>query len=191
MMKFTKLICVAALLVVGGISSASAGLIGTQGFGGNGAPTVNTGDIDTATIFTIGNFATNNSQSGIFLTMPNYNLGAITFNQNVGTSFTFTNAAFGSFTSSSITVSASGPGFTNFDILGQFTQGTSPSGNGPAELALSFTQTPAGLGGAISDSGTLAVFSAAVPEPSTFALLGLGAIGLALSAARRRLATAV
>ena len=191
MVKFTKLICAAALLVVIGISSASAGTIGTQGFGGDGSPVVNTGSIDTATVFTIGNWVTNASQSGIFVGAPQYTIGTITFDKTVGTSFNFTNAGFGSFTSSSITESASGPGFANFDIVGQFDHGTFGTANGAAILAVSFTQTPSGFGGAISDSGTLAVDASAVPEPSTCALLGLGGIGLVVRAARRRRSAAV
>ena len=187
MFKYTRLICAATLLVVGGISSASAGVIGTQGFGGDGSPVINTPNIDTATVFTIGNWVTNLSQSGIFVGAPQYDIGTITFDKTVGTSFNFTNAGFGTFTSTSITESATGNGFENFIILGRFDHGTYGTANGPASLAVGFTQN----GAAISDSGTLAVDASAIPEPSTFALLGLGGIGLAVRSAHRRLAAAV
>ncbi len=187
MVKFTKLVCAAALLVVGGISSVSAGVIGTQGFGGDGSPIINSASIDTATVFTIGNWVTNASQSGIFVGAPQYDIGTITFDKTVGTSFNFTNAGFGTFTSTSITESATGNGFENFFIVGRFDHGTYGIANGPASIAVGFTQN----GAAISDSGTLAVDSAAVPEPSTFALLGLGGFGLAMRAARRRRSAAV
>ena len=184
MVKFVKLLCVTGALICSGIGHASAGLIGTQGFFTDGNPTVDTGLISTATVFS-SNWKTNNSQSGIFAAFPNYNFSNIVFDKNVGTSFVITNAGFGTFASTSITQSASGSGFANFDIVGNFTQGTNPSASGPALFSVGFTQTPAEIGGAISASGTLAVFSSTVPEPSTMALLGLGGCGLIVSAYRR------
>lgn len=184
MVKLVKLVCVTGILILSSIGNASAGLVGTQGFFTDGNPTVDTGLISTATVFS-SNWKTNNSQTGVFLAFPNYNFSNIVFDKNVGTSFVVTDAGFGTFASSSITQSASGPGFANFDIVGDFTAGSNPSASGPALFRVGFTQTPAELGGAISASGTLAVFSASVPEPSTMALMGLGGAGLMVGAYRR------
>lgn len=185
------MLCVTGILVLSSIGNASAGLIGTQGFFTDGNPTVDTGNINTATIFT-SNWKTNNSQSGMFVAFPNYNFSNIVFDKNVGTSFVVTDAGFGTFASTSITQSASGNGFANFDIVGNFTAGTNPSTSGPALFSVGFTQTPAMIGGAISASGTLAVFSAtSVPEPSTMALMGLGGCGLIVGAYRRNRRTVV
>ena len=189
MTKLARLLCVAGTLILSGVGQASAGLIGTQGFFTDGNPTVDTGIISTATIFS-SNWKTNNSQSGIFAAFPNYNFSNIVFDKNVGTSFVITDAGFGTFASTSITQSASGNDFANFDIVGNFTQGTNPSASGPALFSVGFTQTPAEFGGAISASGTLAVYSA-VPEPSTLALIGLGSCGLIVSVYRRNRKSAV
>jgi hypothetical protein len=157
--------------------------VGSQGFVDLGTPTVDTGNIDTATSFTIADLRTTNANVSYFAGFPalqTFTPSPVTFTVGSGTSLSFSNPLFGSFASSSITEDASGPGFRTFLFLGKYTPGTffseSPLIPNPADASfrIAFTQSPVGTG-AISDSATLAI--PPVPEPSTIMLAVVGIAG--------------
>ena len=163
----------------------------SQAFASLGVITADTGNIETANAFSIGLMGTTVDGSGYFsfsgTAAPQFmnNFGAVTFSADQPTSLSFSNADFGSFTSTSITQIENATGTRSFRALGQFTGGligglTDPS-PAEAEFTMGFTQSPAGTG-AISFSATLAIQP--VPEPSTLVLGLFGAVGL-LTATRR------
>jgi hypothetical protein len=171
---------------------------GSQSFVDLGAPTVDTGNIDTATVFNVEAMFSTTANVGFFAGFPSStNFGPVSFNITSGTSLSFSTPNFGSFASSSITEDVSGPGFRTFIAFGNYTSGaffsTPLSPNpAPASFRIAFTQSPVGTG-AISDSATLAI--PPVPEPSTLMLACVGiAGGLAVEqnrrASRRRAAAA-
>lgn len=163
---------------------------GSQGFADIGAPSVDTGNINTGTTFTIGNFISTGAQNGYFSGLTTQIFGPVAFNPLVNSSFSFGNATFGSFLSTSITQQTNAAGERSFYILGNYTAGTfnpalSPN-PAPASILVSFTQTPPSSG-AISDSATMSIPPAAVPEPSTLMLACVGiAGGIAVDQNRRR-----
>jgi hypothetical protein len=203
MIKRAVLPILAAVLIACGSSTALADPTGTFAVIDGGSPSVAPGtDITAATSFTIGDLThlSGNSTTGIFelapgvppgsgtgaVQMPAQDFGSVTFTNAGGANSTFSIgplAYFGSFTSTSITETQSTMGANStvsLFILGNWTAGTafSPSGPFPASFTISFTQD-GGPTASISDSGTFAVppdFTS-VPEPSSFVLLGLGAIG--------------
>jgi hypothetical protein len=145
-------------------------------------------NVNTATSFTNVAPATSSMATGDFLTYvpANTDISAgVTVPVATGAStFTIGNVAFGTFTATSETVVFQGSGFANLTFQGTFTPGSLfPGGSTatPAILGISFTQTT--LDGPISESGTIS--TAAVPEPSSIALLGIGLS--AFIAFRRRL----
>jgi len=155
----------------------------TLGFADIGTPTVNTGDINTATAFTVGNLVTTSSNSGIFAGIPQQQFGTISFVlTGILPKISFSNAVFGNFVSTSVTETQNVPalGFATLESVGTYDPGTFAAGMGviggpvDAELRISFTQTPAHTG-AISASGTLAL----VPEPSSIVMGFTGFIGFA------------
>ena len=166
---------------------ASAQLVptGTQSFADLGIPMAGgspTGDILTATSFTIGDLVSTAAQSGVFEGLPVQSFGSVTFNTLSRSSFVFKDGAFGSFTSTSIDPTMTGNSITFF-MVGNWTPGTFErgvkAGSFPTDLTISFTQTPGG-NGTISDSATLATpaAQASVPEPGPLALLLAGLGGL-------------
>lgn len=163
---------------------------GSQGFADIGSPSVDSGNINTGTSFTIGNMISTGASIGYFTGLPTQIFGPITFNSGIGSSLTFGNGTFGSFTSTSITEQTNAAGERSFYILGNYTAGTfnpalSPS-PAPASVIVGFTQSPAGTG-AISDSASLSIPPAAVPEPSTIVLATVGiAAAIAVDRSRRR-----
>jgi hypothetical protein len=174
-----KRLFVPALLLACAVGTAKAGPVGTLGFSDPGSPTANTGDINTATSFTIGDLFSSTAETGIFVGLGHQDFGAVTFSTGTSTSFSFSNSVFGTFSSTSITEAVNTPGVVAFYILGNYTAGTVDPGTGtnPASFTLSFTQTPAHTG-IISDSGTFSVPPASppgVPEPATL-VLGLTSI---------------
>ena len=190
MKKFVMILIAVASIAVSGVSSAFAGGVGSLGFADIGSPSVVGGNIDTGTQFTIGSLVSTAAGTGDFAGLSAQSFGNVSFDVNVANSFSISTAAFGTFTSTSFQVSSSGLGFENIYILGNYTGGTYASADaGQASFTLSFTQNPTATG-AISDSGTFAIPPAAppssVPEPSTFALLGLGGLGLTVRTLRRR-----
>lgn len=165
---------------------------GSQGFADIGAPSVDSGNINTGTAFTIGNMISTGASVGYFTGLSTQILGPVTFNASVGSSLSFGNGTFGTFTSTSITEQSNSAGERSFYILGSFSAGTfNPAltpNPAPASLIVGFTQSPAGSG-AISDSASLSIPPAAVPEPSTLVLATVGmGVAASLHAGRRRAA---
>lgn len=186
----TGIAVLAAVVATAGTAKADPVVIGLQSFVDFGVPTADTGNINTATMFTLGNLISTANNSGIFAGMPSQFLGPVSFNISSPTSLTFGNSVFGTFTSTSIQVALNNAGFLNLDVTGTWTPGTFGGVSGgpfQALLGLTFTQdTP---GGIISDSASFAVFAQAteVPEPSTLALGVTGLIaGLLMYRLRRR-----
>jgi hypothetical protein len=163
-----KRFLVPALLVACAVGTAKAGPVGSQVFNDNGTTTVNTGDINTATMFTFGDLVTTGGQSGIFVGMPTQNFLAQSFSLDSSTNFSISSTAFGTFTSTSITEAVNMPGFVGIYILGNYNPGTIDSADSgtsfPASFSVGFTQSSAG-NGAISGSGTFTVPPANAPDP--------------------------
>jgi hypothetical protein len=192
----TRMVAFAATLLLLAGTQSQASFVGTQGFADVGSPTANTGNINTATTLTIGEMLSTSSQSGAFVGLSTQIFGSVSFSTATGanTSLTFGDAAFGTFTSTSLKVAASAPGATSYYILGEFTPGTFSGFGGvtspqSASITISFTQTPAGSG-SISDSATLSVPpSGTIPEPASFAMVVIGLGGVfAVRRFRRRAA---
>lgn len=162
---------------------------GSQAFADIGAPSVDSGNINTATSFTIGNLISTGANAGYFTGLPTQIFGPVAFSPAVGSSLSFGNAAFGSFLSTSITEQTNVAGERSFYVLGNYTAGTfdpalAPN-PAPASMIVGFTQSPAGTG-SISDSASISIPPAAVPEPSTILLAGVGlAGGLVVDQSRR------
>lgn len=190
---------VAAFLVVS--PGAAAGLLsfpgpeGSQGFFDLGvAEAKPTADVNTATIFTIGNLLSTEDSHGFFKDLPEQSFSPITFSVSDPLSLRFGNAEFGSFASSSIAQLSNDPdvGSRSFRVQGWFTQGTFGGTLSPnpalTDFTISFNQN-AGTGAAISVNATLD-FAAIqpVPEPTTFALLAMATATAVVFRARRRLA---
>ncbi len=181
--------------------AGSASPVGTQGFADLGSPQAGgstTGNINTATTFKIGDMFTTSSNTGIFSGLGSQNIGAVSFDTTSANSLSFTNTAFGTFTSTSIDEYTNKPGTVAFYVLGTWTPGTYNNNNttytgGPydASFTISFTQTPAGAGNAISDSATFSIppsGNPSVPEPASIVmgLTGLVIGGLAYRRHRRQ-----
>lgn len=166
--------------------------VGTQSFADLGIPMADgspTGNILTATSFTIGDLVSTQAQSGVFEGLPLQSFGSITFNTTLRGSFVFKDGAFGTFTSTFIDPTHAGNTIAFF-MVGNWSPGTFgrvAGGPFPSDLTLSFTQTPGGTG-TISDSATFSTPSqaASVPEPGPLALLALGVLGVALATRRRK-----
>ena len=162
---------------------------GSQAFADIGAPTVDSGNINTGTSFTIGNLISTGANAGYFTGLSTQIFGPVAFSPAVGSSLSFGNATFGSFLSTSITEQTNVAGERSFYVLGNYTAGTfdpalAPN-PAPASMIVSFTQSPAGTG-SISDSASLSIPPEAVPEPSTILLAGVGlAGGLVVDQSRR------
>ncbi|MGI9178691.1 MAG: PEP-CTERM sorting domain-containing protein [Pirellulales bacterium] len=162
---------------------------GSQGFADIGTPVADTSNINTASTLTIGNLISTGASVGYFTGLSTQTFGPVAFNPAVASSIGFGNGTFGSFLSTSITEQTNAPGERSFYVLGHYTAGTfNPAlvpNPAPASMTISFTQSPAGVGGAISDSATLSI-PPAVPEPTTSALAGIGIAGaLVLDQSRR------
>ncbi len=156
---------------------ALSATVGTQGFGNIGTTTVNTGNINTATTFTLSNVRTTAAQTGYFVGVPTFSpTGSWSFTTTVGTSLSFSNSAFGTFQSSTITEESNtvSPGQQRtFYVLGTMTGGTqgpvTPSPV-PASITISFTQS----GQAISSSATLSIPPTKSKSPVLVAANDLG-----------------
>ena len=151
-----------------------------------------TGNINTATLFSLQDLATTNDTSGVFAGLPLQSFGNLDFKPGTGNSLTISDAAFGTFKSTNFMVTTNTPGFLNLLDQGEWTPGSfektvkNCDGGCDAEMRISFTQTPPNLG-VISFSGTLDITQpvTVVPEPPT-ALLLLSGFGMVLAGSRLR-----
>jgi PEP-CTERM motif len=176
---FAGLALAVACVLASGASAQAGTIAGSISLADIGTPTANTGNILTATMFTLGNVITTADSSGGYVVVPpGQVLGSAVINVSNGASFVLGNAAFGTFTG------AAGPVTITTDpaeeavaihIAGTFVPGTDfpPGSTAPgATMDLSFTQV-GGPGAPISASATLR----SVPEPASMALLGIGISG--------------
>jgi len=182
----------ALLALSSGVIQANV-INGTLGFADIGSPSAGTGNINTATTFTLGDL-TSTTGTGDFTGLPTQDFGSISFDTAVGSSLSFTSSTFGTFTSTSITKISNAPGSVAFFILGTFASGSYAGYPSPGATAdsssftLGFTQTPAGTG-AISDSATFSDPPAPLtgtPEPATLGLFGSAFVALGLIRRRRK-----
>jgi hypothetical protein len=187
-----KLVAFAATLLLLTGAQSQAAYVGTLALVDIGSPTANSGNINTATSFTIGNlFST--VGTGVLAGEGGMAFGAVTFTTTGTGSLSFGNASFGSFTSTSVLeFNNSAPGSASFYFVGILTPGTGDPGTATAaSFTVGFTQTPASTG-QIGDSGTFSVPPAGapiVPEPASFAMVAIGLGGIfAVGRFRRRAA---
>lgn len=152
--------------------------VGTQAFGTLGTTTVDTGNINTATLFTMNKVRSTASQTGYFVGLAtNSDIGDWSFNVNVGTSLSFTNSALGTFQSTSITTESNTPAPAQqrtLYVVGTFVGGTNGGSvtptPAPASLTITFTQT----GAALSSSATLSIPPSKAKAPVLVAANDLG-----------------
>ncbi len=137
-MYYKRLVLFTAVTLICGVGAARAGIMGSQAFADIGQPTTNNGaypgNINTSTIFNMGDLLSTGSQQGVFVGMSNQFIGPATFNTTVPTSFSFGNSVFGTFDSTSITetVNQSSPsGVVDFTMLGEYYPGSYVGGSGP------------------------------------------------------------
>ena len=177
-----------AALFAAGVSAAKADTIS---FFPNAVAGNVSGSLQDSNIFTFTNVTTISGNGafagGNFITFP-----SITFNDTIPGGLTFSDAAFGSFTSTSVNVlspytSSGNSASESWTIMGNFVNGTStqPVYN-PATITLSLNQSGLPVG-SLSGSWTMSANAAgAVPEPSSIVLVGLGLASVAAARLRRK-----
>ena len=151
-----------------------------------------TGNINTATTFSLQDLGSTNNTSGVFAGLPIEDFGTVVFSPGKGASLVIKDAAFGTFKSVSFTVEQNSAGFLNLLDTGVWIPGTFASGvtscaTGCASvMRINFNQTPP-MQGQIAFSGTMSITQpvSVVPEPPT-ALLLLSGAGLMLAGSKLR-----
>jgi hypothetical protein len=136
-------------------------------------------NVNNATSFTNIALSSNTPSSGDFLTfVPNntdVNSGVTVPVASGPSSFSFGDAAFGTFTATTETVIFQGSGFANLSFTGTFVPGTlfpASITSNSAIFQIAFTQS----GTSITDAASITT-PAGVPEPTSMALLGIGITG--------------
>ncbi len=195
-MKAFKTLPLAAALLGATALAAQAAVVGTLSFGTSGNSVVG-GNIATGAEFTIDDLTAQvsvagSNGTGVFYTFAGSDIGKVTFDTTVGhgDSFSFDDSVFGDFTSSKITATVTKIGTNTFVdsiyIVGTWTSGSGNSAPGPDAASLSFSLTQTNVG-AISNSATFSVPPAeGAPEPSTWAMMGLGFAGLGFAGYRSK-----
>jgi len=183
-MKINKI----ALATVASIACTAVQAQSTLTFSDIGSPAASpTGNINTATSFTLGAVINNADGAGSLAGLGFQFFGSVTFSTSSPTSFHLNNPTFGTFDSTLIQLASQAAGTIQYNIFGTFNSGAFDGGttvNQPASYTLTLTQTPAGTG-SISDTGIFSIPPVAVPEPGSLALLGMG-VGAAWVQFRRR-----
>ena len=184
----TKAIVLGLLLLVVPAAHATVSSVGFDLTTPNMASANPTGDINTATIFTLTDLGSTNNTSGFFVGLPPQDFGSVSFAPGIGKSLIIRSPAFGIFVSSTFTTIVNNSGFLNLLVSGMWTEGTfrTPTIVSPADLRIGLTQTPPTTG-QISFSGTMSIMpTTVVPEPSTVWLFFSGIVGVILAGSRLR-----
>ena len=193
-MKTSMLIlAVLAVFFLASAVACQASVSGSIGFTtpllseANASPT---GNINTSTMFTLEQLVSTTNEQGLFAGLPPQAFGTVTFLTTSGTSLNISDAQFGTFSSSTISTLISTSGFLNLEAMGTWKGGTFNlgvcTGGCPADMRISFTQTPSGTG-EISFSSTMSTLGAStVAEPSTLILFGTGLLALVATVTKLR-----
>ena len=147
-----------------------------------------TGNINSATVFTLNDLGSTNNTSGFFVGLPPQDFGTVSFAPGIGKSLIIRSPAFGIFVSNAFTTIVNNSGFLNLLVAGNWTEGSfrTPTIVSPAEVRIGLTQTPPTTG-QISFSGTMSIMpTTVVPEPSTVWLFFSGIVGVILAGSRLR-----
>ena len=98
--------------------------------------------------------------------------------------FSLSNAVYGTFVSSAMTIVTQNASFLDVYFLGTYTPGSGIPGvdPGPASARVSINQS----GESLSEAITLNAPPAGIPEPATMALMGGGLVGIAFLLRRKR-----
>jgi len=92
---------------------------GSQTFADIGSPNLDSGTINSATSFTIGNRNSTGASAGYFTGLPTQLYGPVPFSPAVGLSLSFGNGGFENFLSTPITEQTNVAGKRNFYVLGK------------------------------------------------------------------------
>lgn len=182
-----KAIALVLVFLVAPTVRASVSSIGFDLIAPNTASASPTGDINSATSFTLMNMGSTANVSGVFTGLPIQDFGVVSFSPGTGTSLIIRSPQFGFFISKSFTTIANFEGFLNLLVDGTFRSGTLDTGikTAPAEVRLGLTQTPP-VDGQISFSGTLSTAPVTVVPELPTALLFFSGIGIILAGTRMR-----
>ena len=177
---------IAFALVLAPAAHASVSSVGFDLTTPNMAAADPTGNINSATSFTLQNMGSTNNTSGFFDGLPPQDFGVVSFSPGVGGSLIIRSPAFGIFVSSAFTTVVNTSGFLNLLVDGSWTEGSfrTSTSSSPAEVRIGLTQTPPS-DGQISFSGTMSTTPVSVvPEPSAAWLFCTGIIGIFMAGSR-------
>jgi hypothetical protein len=200
MKKMVAALAVAAIATFSAGSAAQAAVIdfavistGTVTYAGTNLGDSTALDLGAATL-AVSSVGADDTASGLAIGDPvglsplviAYGAGAGPHTVDIVKTWTGTTGTFiETLTSASIFRFPGAPNFITVELTGMV---TGPAGSGfldtPAEMLLSATQVR-GPGGAVSVSLTNTAETSAIPEPSTWVMMGLGFVGLGYAAVRR------
>lgn len=170
------------------VTMADAPPVGNLSFVTLTATEANTGNVNTATAFTLGSW-TSTFGTGVFSSsLPVQSFCPVSFNVTSPTSLDFSSAPFGTFASSSLSDNDSPPGFRNETFFGHWTPGTDFAGltGGPFESELDVTLTQTIPGAIITATGNLVTPPRVAVSDGGMTLMLLGAALVGLEILRRR-----